>query len=223
MPSDTAETATATAAVKYVPPPKPAEPVADVAALLNAGGKMMYRNETVLMNFRKNRETGERRPSFWVTVPVPTFDEVVAKISQEDPVQRGKYQNYILDLITEQVVNATRAQVGDEDNPVDSQEKLKTDQLTWEFLVNQPPSVRRGNGISKETWEAFGQDYLETMPGLTGKTKERIGNQVKLLVAKFAPCRTQKKVIKKLLEELEVYVGGAPSAEEYIDVIEAWI
>ena len=138
----------APAAVNNKPPPRPDAPVADVAALLNAGSAVnLVRNENVLMSFRKDKETGTRRPSFWLTVPVPTMDAVIAKLTEGTPEEISKYSNYMLDLIAEKVIAAAKEQVGDEENPVTTQEQLRLELLSFEALVNQPPSARRGAGI----------------------------------------------------------------------------
>lgn len=209
------------APAKVAPPPRPEAPLADLATLLSSGGDVMeYRNEQFRFDFRTDSETKTRRPSFWLTGPVITWEGLLKRTSDPDPVVRGKYQNYVLDLISGQVFNAMKAQVGDEENPVNRQDDLKVENITLDALVNQPASVRRGNGISKEIWEAFGKDYLAVMPTATGKSVERINNQVKLLLGKFAACKTQKKVIKKLQEELEIYITATTELESYADCVE---
>lgn len=215
--SDVNQTADAASTTRYVPPPKPDKPVADVASLLSGGGPLRYRNETIRMDFRTDKQTNTRRPSFWVTIPVPTWETVTERINGE---QGERYRNYILDLIQDQIVGAAKQQVGDEEREVNGQDDLKIDLLSFDYLVNEPASVRRGKGIAKEVWQAFGEDYLTVMPGLTGKSKDRIANQVKLFTAKFAPVRTQKSVVQKLLSELEVYLAGPSDAESYAEVIE---
>lgn len=220
MPNDTATAEVKMAPTKVAPPPRPDTPLADLATLLSNGGVMEYRNEQFRFDFRTDSETKTRRPSFWLTGPVVTWEGLMFRCNDADPVTRGKYQNYVLDLIGVQVFNAMKAQVGDEENPVNRQEDLKVENVTLDALVNQPASVRRGNGISKEIWEAFGKDYLAVMPAATGKSIERISNQVKLLVGKFAACKTQKKVIKKLQDELEVYVSTTTELESYADCVE---
>lgn len=219
MPNDTA--AVVEAPVKYVPPPKPSEPLADVAAILSNGDKLMYRNETFRVDFRTDTKKdsitfGQRKPSFWVTVPVPTWEMVQSRVSGE---HGDRYKNYILDLVQNEVIGAARSQVNDEEKTVSGQDDLDLKLLDFDYLVNEPASARRGKGIAKEIWEAFGQDYLEVMPTLTGKSKDRINNQVKLLLSKFAPVRTQKSVISKLQSELEVYMNS-PRAEEFADILE---
>jgi hypothetical protein len=204
---------------KVAPPPKPETPAVDYAALLNDGGSMHYRTEQYRFDFRLDKETKTRRPSFWLALPVITWDGLMAR-AQLPGTEGDKYKNYILDLIGNEVFNAAKQQVGDEEKPVNSQEELNAEALTFDALVNQPPSVRRGNGIAKELWEDFAKDYLAVMPEATGKSVERIGNQVKLLAGKFAACKTQKKVIAKLLEELEIYAAGTTELETFMPIVE---
>lgn len=206
-----------TAPTKNTPPPKPETPAVSYEALLNTGGRMDYRTEQFRFDFRVDKDTKTRRPSFWLALPVITFEGLVARFQGPDG---DKYKNFVLDLISNEVFNAAKQQVGDDEAPVNSQEELKSELLTLDAIVNQPASMRRGNGIAKELWEEFGKDYLAVMPSATGKTEQRISNQVKLLIGKFAACKTQKKIIEKLLEELNVYAAATAELETFAPVVE---
>jgi hypothetical protein len=57
------------------------------------------------------------------------------------------------------------------------------------------------------------------MPSITGKTEEQVTLAAKLLITKFNSVKTNKPVIKKLKEQLGVYINGSPNAEQFIDCV----
>lgn len=164
-------------------------------------------------HFRKN-ELGVKKPTVSLSLPIPTLDGLL--VALEDP----KQQSYVLEVLAEQVVKAARVQVNDETNPVENQSQLDLSKLTIEFLANMPKAERTGGGISKEVWEAFGKDYAEVMPGVTGKNAEQIGNAVKILLGKFQPVKTNKKVISFMKEQLALYTTSSTNIEEFQECIE---
>lgn len=168
----------------------------------------------VKFNFKKDKELGTKRPSVELTIPVPTIDGVV------DILTRGveKEVNLLMDAIRSVVVDQARQQVNDKEDI--TQDSLNLDSLTWEAIANMPPAARRGGGIAKEQWEEFGKDYATVMPAVTGKTAEQIGNAVKILLAKFQPIKTNKKVLSFFQEQIALYAANTPNAEDYQENIE---
>lgn len=156
-----------------------------------------------------------KRPTLKLALPVPTFDGLVEFLSDQ------KGQEFVLDLLKEAVINEARAQIADESLKIEDQSGLDLQRLTLNFLANQPKSERRGGGISKEVWEDFQKDYINVMPGVTGKSAEAIGNAAKLLMAKFQPVKTQKNVITLLLQQLSLWFSNTPNAEEFAECFEA--
>lgn len=168
----------------------------------------------VKFNFKKDKELGTKRPSVELTIPVPTIDGVV------DILTRGvdKEVNLLMDAIRSVVIDQARQQVNDKEDI--SQETIDLDSLTWEAIANMPPAARRGGGIAKETWEEFGKDYATVMLAVTGKTAEQIGNAVKILIAKFQPVKTNKKVLAFFKEQIALYAANTPNAEDFQECIE---
>lgn len=168
----------------------------------------------VKFNFKKDKELGTKRPSVELVIPVPTVDGIV------DILTRGvdKEVQLLLDAIRGVVVEQARQQVNDKEDI--SQDTLDVDALTWEAIANMPPAARRGGGIAKEQWEDFGKDYAAVMPGVTGKTAEQIGNAVKILLAKFQPIKTNKKVLSFFKEQVALYAANTPNAEDFQENIE---
>ena len=156
----------------------------------------------------------EKRASLKLNLPIPTFDGLIEALGDERQLA------YVMSLIEEDIINQARLQVGDETTPVDSQDKLDLSKLTLTFLANQPKAERRGGGIAKEVWEAFGKDYIETMPAVSGKTAEQVGNQAKILLAKFQPAKSQKQVLGYLREQLALWFKSTNNAEEFAECYE---
>lgn len=162
-------------------------------------------------NFRKDKELGTKRPSVELAIPVPTVDGIV-EILKAGGNQLSLLQDAIFDVIYDQA----RVQV-DADEAI-TQNTLDLTKLSWEFIANMPKAERAGSGIAKEVWEDFGKDYIEVMPGVTGKTAEQIGNAAKLLVAKMQPCKTNKKIVSFLKDQVAMWFANTPNAENFADV-----
>jgi hypothetical protein len=191
---------------------------ADPAAVINYDVGHAYTiNREFQFHFKKTtNELGEveKRPTVKLVLPVPTLEGVVAALRDE------KQREYILEILAEQVKEAARQQVGDDEKPVNKQDELDVSKLTLQYLANVPKAQRTGGGIGKEVWEQFAADYMAVMPAATGKNADQVGNAVKLLVAKFNPVKTNKKVIKFLREQLAVYAGATENLEDYAECVE---
>lgn len=165
-------------------------------------------------SFRKD-ELGNKRPSFKLSLPVPTNPHGIVAI-----VENEKQRAFVLELIEDAIFRAAREQVGDDVKPVNSQAELDVNKLTIEYLANLPKAERRGSGITKEMWDAFSKDYAEVMPGLTGKTAEQIGNALKVLTSKFGLVKSNKKIITMMKEQLALWFTSTKNAEEHSDIYE---
>ena len=106
-----------------------------------------------------------------------------------------KQTEYLLEVLAEQAYKAARDQVGDDAKPVNKQEEL-------------------------EVWEAFSEDYIAVMPAITSKSAEQVGNACKLLIAKFQPVKTNKKVIEFLKGQLALWFSSSTNAEEFQECYE---
>jgi len=67
------------------------------------------------------------------------------------------------------------------------------------------PSERKGAGIAKEVWKQFAEDYIAIMPSLQGKSVENVTNAAKIFVARMQPCKTNKPVLSRLKDYLNLY------------------
>lgn len=177
--------------------------------------------EDELFSFRKKKDevTGEevKRDSFKLKLPIPTIDGIVEALG--NPEYGAKVAELIVSLVRDEVKTQARGQVDDETKPVSTQEELDLSKLTLEYIAALPPKERGGQKIPEEAWTAFRQDYLAIMPGVMGKDASVVENGLKLFEKKFNPCKTDKKVLGRLKEFLNLYVTHTKS-EDVVPVVE---
>lgn len=192
-------------------PPIPVEGInADkVSGLFNVARPQAKMTETSF-SFRTD-PMGNKRPTLKLNIPLPTVDGLVEALSDE------KMQEFLLDIVAAEIQKAARSQVSDESKPVNSQAELDLSKLTLSYLANLPAAERRGGGIAKETWEAFAGDYVAIMPALLDKPLDNVQNAATLLLKKFQPVKTNKKVIGLLKEYLALWFANTQNAEEFAD------
>jgi|SRR5579863_294169 len=167
-------------------------------------------------SFKTDKETGFKRPTVELSLPVLSVEGLVDILQNGDT--RPKELELVMDALSEVVYDQARSIVNEKEDL--TQENFPLDKVTWAFIANMPKAERRGGGIAKETWEEFAKDYIEVMPQATGKKPEQVGLAAKLLSLKFAPVKTQKPVITMLQSQLGIYVTNSPNAEQYADCIE---
>jgi hypothetical protein len=163
----------------------------------------------------------QKRPPVTLTVPIPTYDGLLEALSSEDP----KIAPFILDLVEEAIKDQIRTQISDEDKPVNRQEDLDLSKLTIQFIANLPKSERTGGGISKEAWEEWSKDYIETMVPLRavgGITKEdatdKVTKAAKLMTSRFNPCKTDKPVLTFLRGQLAQWASNTKNLEDHGEI-----
>lgn len=162
-------------------------------------------------HFKKD-DLGNKRETVELKLPTPSVEGLV-KILETG----GKGLELLLSAAADIVAAQARSILNDNETMTAS--NFPMDQCSWEFIANMPEAEKRGRGIAKEVWEAFGKDYVAVMPAVTGKTAEQVGNAVKLFLNKFQAVKSNKPVIAKLKEQLAIYVSNSPNAEEYGDAV----
>lgn len=167
-------------------------------------------------NFKKSKDkaTGIEtiREPVVLAVPYPSVDGIVAIL------EAGGKQLELLQDAIEAVVNSQARDLLYEDTALTAA-TFPVDKVSWDFISNIPKAQRRGGGIPKEIWESFGQDYVEVMPEITGKTVEQIANAAKILVNKLASVKTNEPVLNLLVEQLGLYAAKSPNIEEYEECV----
>lgn len=188
-----------------------------VANVITPNFDQYHDKKAVKYFFKKvvDKETKEefKRPTVELELAVPSVEGLVKIITEG-----GKGLELLLDAASEVIISAARSIVNDKEDI--SQENFPFDRITWEYIANLPKAERRGGGISKETWEAFSDDYVAVMPSVTGKTAEQVSNASKILMNKFNLVKTNKPVLRLLKEQLAIYTNSSPNAETYQECIE---
>ena len=165
------------------------------------------------MKFRfKKDKMGNQRPTVVLpNVPVPNENYVITILERG-----GKELKLLLEVMASTVRSAAASVVGDEEKI--TAENFAFSKITWEAIANQERAERAT--IAAETWEAFAKEYLEIMPALTNKDPEQLGNAIQVYVKKFAQVKTNKPVLKKLQEQLTIFVDNTKNGEDFADIIE---
>lgn len=147
-----------------------------------------------------------------LAIPYPSVQGIVTILEAG-----GKQLELLIDAM-ETVVNAQARDLLYEDTKLTAA-TFPVEKLSWEFIANLPKAQRRGGGIPKETWEDFCKDYIEVMPGITGKTEEQVTKAAQLFANKLNSVKTAKPIISLLLEQLGIYAENAANAEDYAECI----
>lgn len=170
-----------------------------------------------IFRFRKTKDeaTGveSKRPNLELKLPIPSIEGMIAIFKAG-----GKGLELMQEAVSEVVISRARELVSENESV--SAESFPYDELSWEKIANLPKTERRGAGIAEEQWKAFATDYVAVMPQITGKTVEQVTNATKIFLNKFNQVRTNKPVLKKLNEQLGIYVEHAQNAEQYTDCVE---
>lgn len=167
----------------------------------------------VSFHFKTSKDLGVKRATVDLSIPVPSVQGIVAILEAG-----GKELELLLETAAEVIISQAREQVNAKD-PF-TQSDLDVSKLSWHVIANLPKAERRGGGIAAEVWEAFQKDYIDLMPGLTGKTPEQVTNAAKLFVAKFNPCKSNKKVLAVLRQQLSLWFENTKAQEEFSSVFE---
>jgi hypothetical protein len=188
----------------------------DVTAAIIANFDNKVDVEEVSFFFKKQTLEGGvevKRPTVSLKLPIPSVEGIIGILQKG-----GKELELLKEAIKSVIVQQAREFVNADEQI--TQETLPIDKLSWEFIANMPQAERRGGGIAKEVWEAFGKDYIAIMPGVTGKAEEKIAMAAKVFLKKFADVKTDKKVITLLKGQLALYTTSSPNIEEYTECVE---
>lgn len=174
--------------------------------------KFSFKKRTI-----EDKETGLKteinRPAIEVSLPLITVQGIVNALQAGD-----KQLELVLEACRQIQLSRAREIINDDESI--TADNFPVNELVWNTIANMPKSERRGGGIDKEVWEAFGADYALVMPAATGKTEEQIANAVKIILAKFVSIKNSKPHLKFFKEQLAVYLSASTSAEQFVDCVE---
>lgn len=194
---------------------------------------MQYNQVEASINFRTVKsetkdENGEviktetKRESIKLAVPVPSTEQILQIIEAGTAEGASEVAVNNLKLIQDalfSVVYEVAVELAKENTSLTSA-NFPFEELEWEKIANAPEAERKSRGISKEEWADFAEDYISSMPTITGKEEDRVRRAIAVLILKFAPIKSDKKSIAVLRDQLTVYAEQAPNAANYFKVIE---
>jgi hypothetical protein len=167
------------------------------------------------MSFRfKKDKMGNQRQTVKLNLPVPSAEGIKAILREG-----GKDLELLLEVCADTVRSVAVGIVGDKEDI--SQENFPFDQVGWHAIATAPRAERAK--IADEVWEAFAKDYIEIMPGLTNKTLDNVTNATQVYLKKFAQVKTNKPILKKLQEQLTIYVDNSKKVEDFSEILELLI
>lgn len=172
-----------------------------------------------VVNEIKDPETGKvskietKRPTVGIPVPVPSVEGIINILDKG-----GKGLELLQEAVAAIVLEQAREYINE--NVGVNEDNFPYARLDWDTIANLPKAERRGGGISKEVWEAFQEDYIATMPAVTGKTVDQVTSAAKVFVLKFAGATTNKPVLKVLEAQLAIYASNTTQGEQFAPCIE---
>lgn len=190
---------------------------------------MQYNQVDSSINFRTVKSKDEegnlvetKRESIKLNIPVPSNEAIIALIeagTAENATEAAKNNLQLVHDALFAVVFDVAQSIAKENTSLTSA-NFPFEELAWEKIANAPEAERKSRGISKEEWADFAEDYLSSMPAITGSDEERVKRAVATFLLKFAPVKSDKKSIIVLRDRLVVYAEQAPNAGNYLKVIE---
>lgn len=163
-------------------------------------------------HFKKDK-LGNKRPSVELKLPVPSVEGIVAILEKG-----GKELELLQDAIYD-VIRSQAASIVSDDEKI-SQATFPSAQVLWSAIANMPKADRRSSAIDATVWEAFAKDYIDTMPGVTGKSVEAVTNATVVYLKKFSIVKTNKDVIGKLKDQLALYMEHSKNVEQFGEILE---
>lgn len=190
---------------------------------------MQYNQVESSINFRtvKTKEedgsvTETKRESIKLHIPVPSVEDIIQMIEAGTAEDASEVSKNNLQLVMDALLAVPYEQAVSiaKENTSLTSANFPFEELDWEKIANAPEAERKSRGISKEEWADFLEDYISSMPAITGKDEERIKRAAGAFLLKFAPIKSDKKSVAVLRDQLAVYAESAPNAANYYKVIE---
>jgi hypothetical protein len=163
--------------------------------------------------FKKDK-MGNTRPKVELdNLPVPSYEGIVQILEnggKELELLRDAMYDVVRGVVSEWVA-------ADEGN---TKEKFNPADFSWAKIATMPKEDRRSSQIPDETWKAFAEEYIEVMPGATGKSKEAVANAVEVYLKKFSIVKTNKPVLTKLKEQLGIFMEVTKKGDDFQDILD---
>lgn len=181
--------------------------------------KFNFKSRTIKDENGKEMGKTKKQPSLEVNLPQPTQEEVVAILQSQDEAH-AKVKSVIIEAIQSIVRDQAKGQLDDyidtlepNDERTVTADVLDFDKLDLVYIANLPPAQRGSRAIPEEDWEAFYQDYLQTMVTVTGKPEVKIKNHLEHF-KKPTRIKNAKDILAVLVDQLDVYLASSQAIEE---------
>lgn len=167
------------------------------------------------VHFKTDKELGIKRPSFEVSMPVPSVEGIIAILENG-----GKQLEQLQEAMESMVYSHLRAQINDllEKGGDIDETKIDVSKLTWEYISSLSKDDKRVAQISKETWDDFSKDYIEVIVRVTKKEIEKVSLAAKNFTTKLAKVRGKQTVLKFLSGQLDIWFSNTERAEDFAEV-----
>lgn len=165
----------------------------------------MTSNTRIATDFNFRTKDGYKRPTVTVEHDVPNADGIMEALSSGDE----KVVGLITSTVQGVIISHLRGYV-DSDADFD---QAKCDALysegkiSLEAIANLPKSER--SMLTKEDLEAFAKDYMEIMPEVTGKAKEKVAAAAGLFIERYKRVAGDNAVLAVLQEQLTTFIENA--------------
>lgn len=175
------------------------------------------------MKFRFKKDKLEnQRPTIEISAPVPSFDGIVAILQayRSNPETGKKAYELLRDSMADTVRSAALELISQDEKSELTSDNFPIDKLSWDAIANQDRADRRASSIPAELWAAFAEDYIKTMPALTNKSEQAVTFATVVYLKKFAQIKTDKVSLKKLQDQLAIYVSNTKRGEEFSEILD---
>lgn len=142
-------------------------------------------------------------------IPLLGIEDLAALLNGGDE----KVLALILESVNNVIVEQVRDVVNDDPEAVRAKGIESADIYDFVKIAHMPPAQRRGSGLPDEVWEAFTADYIAVMQH-HGKDAKKAETGAKLLARKFAPVKSNKKVVGMLKENLQTWFTNSEKSGE---------
>ena len=155
-----------------------------------------------------------KRKAVVIAVPSLTKDEVLEILMSDDTIN-SKAQELIVEQVNAVLAAEVRSQIDDlptyEEVDVT---KIDFTKVNFVALANTPRATRSGGGISEESWDDFGTDFVTVIVPVKGITDEQAKKVVTLLTKRLKDVSKQEVVLDKLSEYLDTWFASTSAASQ---------
>lgn len=156
-------------------------------------------------NFRT--KDGYKRPTVSLEYDVPNAAGVAELLTSEDPKVVNLVVESVQSLLTQHIRGYVDSDLDFDQTKLDA--LVAEGKISIQAIANMPKSER--SMLTKEDLEAFARDYIAIMPGVTGKSIERVQAAASLFVERYKRAAGDNQVLAVLQEQLAIFVDAADS------------